>query len=138
MSKVTISCVFLPSHCMYRLMYWTEGVDSDATIRRAALDGTNIISVATNVNGSNDISVDTIDNRVYWNAVSGNLYQILSSSENSSSVTTVYDSGLTPSGSLSVFEDYVYFVEINSQIVIRADKYARSCKSRQNILNYYW
>ena len=122
-------------------MYWTEGVDSDATIRRAALDGTNIISVATNVNGSNDISVDTIDNRVYWNVVSGNLYQILSSSENGSSVTIVYDSGLMPSGSLSVFEDYVYIVEVNSQIVIRADKYARSCKSPQNILqrkNYYW
>ncbi|XP_065909585.1 very low-density lipoprotein receptor-like [Dysidea avara] len=107
------------------VMYWTEGIDSDATIRRAALNGTGINDIARNVNGLQDLSVDTIEHRVYWNAVSGNVYQILSAAENGNDITVIHNSAPFQSGSLSVFEDYVYSAKVSTQFIYRVDKYTR-------------
>lgn len=126
--SVILAIIVLGLLLLYRVMYWTEGGDSDATIRRAALNGTNIVTISTNVNGSQDLSVDTIEHRVYWNAVSGNVYQILSSSENGDDVNVVFDSTLFQSGSLSVFEDYIYSSKVTTQLICRVDKYTRRCK----------
>lgn len=112
-----------------RVMYWTEGGESDATIRRATLNGSDISDIVTNVNGLKDLSVDTVEHRVYWNAVSGSVYQILSTDENGHDITVVHDSAPFQSGALSVFEDYVYSAKVSTQLVYRVDKYTRRCKS---------
>ena len=113
-----------------RVMYWTEGGESDATIKRAALNGSDISDIATNVNGLKDLSVDTVEHRVYWNAVSGSVYQILSAAESGNDLTVVHNSAPFQSGALSVFEDYVYSAKVSTQLIYRVDKYTRRCKSR--------
>ena len=77
------------------------------------------------MNNSQDLSVDVLEHRVYWNAVSGAIYQILSAAENGSDITTVYDSESFHSASISVFEDYVYSAKENTQFIFRVDKYTR-------------
>ena len=110
---------------LYRVMYWIEGGNSNAIIYKAALDGSDIISIATNVNDSQDLSVDVVEHRVYWNAVSGAVYQILSAAEDGSDVTTVFDSGSFHSASIAVFEDYIYSAKETTQFIFRVDKYTR-------------
>ena len=109
-------------------MYWIEGSDSDASIYKAALDGSGIIRIATNLNNSQDLSVDIVEHRVYWNAVSGSIYQIQSAVENGSDITTVHDSDILQSASISVFEDYVYSAKESTQLILRVDKYTRLSK----------
>jgi len=115
--------------CICRVMYWTEGGDTDATIKSAALSGSDIIDIATNVSRSQDLSVDTVEHRVYWNAVSGSANQILSAAESGNDITVVHDSAPFQSGSLSVFEDFVYSAKVTTQLIYRVDKYTRRCKS---------
>ena len=109
-------------------MYWIEGSNSNANIYKAALDGSGIISIATNVNNSQDLSVDIVEHRVYWNAVSGSIYQIRSAAEDGSNITTVYDSDILHSASISVFEDYVYSVKESTRLILRVDKFTRLSK----------
>ena len=109
-------------------MYWIEGRDDNATIYKAALDGSGIINIATNVNSSQDLSVDVVEHRVYWNAMSRDVFQILSAAEDGSDITIVYDSGSFHSASLSVFEDYVYSAKESTQLIYRVDKYTRQCE----------
>lgn len=119
-----------------RVIYWIEGSDNNASIYKAVLDGSGIINIATNVNSSQDLSVDVVEHRVYWNAMSGDVFQILSAAEDGSDITTVYDSDSFHSASLSVFEDYVYSAKENTQLIFRVDKYTRQCELR-DLYNIY-
>ena len=112
-----------------RVMYWIEGSDDNAGIYKAALDGSGIMSIATNVNNSQDLTVDVVEHRVYWNAMSGGVFQILSAAEDGSDISIVYDSDFFHSASLSVFEDYVYSAKENTRFIFRVDKYTRQCES---------
>ena len=109
-------------------MYWIEGSDDNANIYKAALDGSDITNIATNVNNSQDLSVDIVEHRVYWNTVSGEVFQIMSAAEDGSNTTIVYDSNSFHSASLSVFEDYIYSAKENTQLIFRVDKYTRQCE----------
>lgn len=124
-SIVDVNTSSINMDCSCRVMYWIEGGDTNAIIYKAALDGSNIVSIATNVNDSQDLSVDVVEHRVYWNAVSGAVYQILSAAEDGSDITTVYDSDSFHSASISVFEDYIYSAKETTQFIFRVDKYTR-------------
>ena len=88
------------------------------------------------MNNSQDLSVDVLEHRVYWNAVSGAIYQILSAAEDGSDITTVYDSESFHSASISVFEDYVYSAKENTQFIFRVDKYTRQSELFPVVLYY--
>lgn len=103
-------------------MYWIE---DNSDIYKGALDGSSIVNIATNVNNTQDLSVDVVEHRVYWSAMSGDVYQILSAAEDGSDTTVVYDSDLFHSASLSVFEDYIYSAKESTQLIYRVDKYTR-------------
>ena len=109
-------------------MYWIEGNNNNASIYKAALDGSGIVNIATNLNNAHDLSVDIMEHRVYWNAMDGSIYKILSAAENGSDVTVVHDTAPFNSGSLSVFEDYVYSAKESTQFILRVDKYTRQCE----------
>lgn len=104
------------------VMYWIE---DNSDIYKAALDGSSIVNIAINVNNTQDLSVDVVEHRVYWSAMSGDVYQILSAAEDGSNTTVVYDSDLFHSASLSVFEDYIYSAKESTQLIYRVDKYTR-------------
>ena len=106
-------------------MYWIEGSNNNGSIYKAALDGSDIVNIVTNLNDTQDLSVDVVEHRVYWNAVSGTTHQILSVAEDGSDVTLVHDSSPFHSASLSVFEDYVYLAKENTQLISKFDKYTR-------------
>ena len=110
---------------LHRVMYWIEGSNNNASIYKAALDGSSIVNISTNVNDTQDLSVDVVEHRVYWNAVSGTIHQIWSAAEDGSDMTIVHDSSPFHSASLSVFEYYVYSVKENTQLILRVDKYTR-------------
>ena len=109
-------------------MYWIEGSGDDTSIYKAELDGTNIVNIVTNMNYTRDLSVDVVEHRVYWSAMSGTIYQIWSAAEDGNDMKIVHDTNSFHSTSLSVFEDYVYSAKEDTQFIFRVDKYTRQCE----------
>lgn len=58
-----MSCFCCTSHCRY--MYWTEW-GGKPRIVRAYMDGTNSITLVDKVGRANDLTIDYVDQRLYW------------------------------------------------------------------------
>lgn len=58
-----MSCFCCTPHCRY--MYWTEW-GGKPRIVRAYMDGTNSITLVDKVGRANDLTIDYVDQRLYW------------------------------------------------------------------------
>lgn len=109
----------------YRYIFWTEGDSvSNSTIKRANLDGSGVVVIATGVVNPVAMAIDVVRLELYWISNSG---RVSRGGFDGSHVEVIHESG---SGSvfqgIAVFEDFIDLTNSANDTVIRINKLTKS------------
>ncbi|XP_031420163.1 low-density lipoprotein receptor-related protein 5 isoform X2 [Clupea harengus] len=99
-------------------MYWTEW-GGRPRIARAHMDGSNIMTLVEKVGRANGLTIDYIDQRLYWTDL--DTCMIESSNMQGQDREIVADDLPHPFG-LTQYSDYIYWTDWNLRSIERADK----------------
>ncbi|XP_041966314.1 low-density lipoprotein receptor-related protein 5 isoform X1 [Alosa sapidissima] len=99
-------------------MYWTEW-GGRPKIARAHMDGSNIVTLVDKVGRANGLTIDYIDQRLYWTDL--DTCMIESSNMLGEDREIVADDLPHPFG-LTQYSDYIYWTDWNLRSIERADK----------------
>uniref|UniRef100_A0A671SN54 Low-density lipoprotein receptor-related protein 5-like n=1 Tax=Sinocyclocheilus anshuiensis TaxID=1608454 RepID=A0A671SN54_9TELE len=95
-------------------MYWTEW-GGRPRIARAHMDGSNIVTLVDKVGRANGLTIDFVDQRLYWTDLDTCMIESTSMQE------IVADDLPHPFG-LTQYRDYIYWTDWNLRSIERADK----------------
>uniref|UniRef100_A0A8C9TDT3 Low density lipoprotein receptor-related protein 5 n=1 Tax=Scleropages formosus TaxID=113540 RepID=A0A8C9TDT3_SCLFO len=101
-------------------MYWTEW-GGKPRIARAYMDGSNIITLVDKVGRANGLTIDYVDQRLYWTDL--DTCMIESSNMLGQQREIVADDLPHPFG-LTQYRDYIYWTDWNLRSIERADKHS--------------
>ncbi|XP_016154388.1 PREDICTED: low-density lipoprotein receptor-related protein 5 [Ficedula albicollis] len=99
-------------------MYWTEW-GGKPRIVRAYMDGTNSITLVDKVGRANDLTIDYVDQRLYWTDLDTSMIE--SSNMLGQEREIIADDLPHPFG-LTQYSDYIYWTDWNLHSIERADK----------------
>uniref|UniRef100_A0A671SRS4 Low-density lipoprotein receptor-related protein 5-like n=1 Tax=Sinocyclocheilus anshuiensis TaxID=1608454 RepID=A0A671SRS4_9TELE len=99
-------------------MYWTEW-GGRPRIARAHMDGSNIVTLVDKVGRANGLTIDFVDQRLYWTDL--DTCMIESTSMQGLQREIVADDLPHPFG-LTQYRDYIYWTDWNLRSIERADK----------------
>ena len=106
---------------IFRFIFWAEGNSvSNSTIKRANLNGSNVVTIATEVVNPVAMAIDVVDLKLYWVSDNG---RVCCSSFDGSNQAVVYvsDQGAV-FGGIAVFEDFIYLTNSANSSIIRINK----------------
>ena len=99
-------------------LLWIQGHASNSSIITSSLTGSDITSLANQLNNPVDVSVDYVTEKVYWVLQSGSLQ--VASISGSESIKTVFNFENTLPSGVAVFEAFVY-VSLNGTRIGRVN-----------------
>lgn len=105
-------------------MYWTDWGANPGRIERAGMDGSHReVLVNTNLKWPNGLTLDLVQNRIYW--VDAKLNSISSCDFDGKSRRLVLQSpqALAHPFSITTFEDYVYWTDWTNETIFKANKF---------------
>uniref|UniRef100_A0A672KIM5 Low density lipoprotein receptor-related protein 5 n=1 Tax=Sinocyclocheilus grahami TaxID=75366 RepID=A0A672KIM5_SINGR len=103
---------------VFKYMYWTEW-GGRPRIARAHMDGSNIVTLVDKVGRANGLTIDFIDQRLYWTDL--DTCMIESTNMQGLQREIVADDLPHPFG-LTQYRDYIYWTDWNLRSIERADK----------------
>lgn len=113
-----------PSH---KFMYWSDWGKAPR-IERAALDGSQRVRLITKIARANSLTIDHVDRRLYWTASDSNLIESSDMSGDGRRVV-VHSEALRPYG-LTQYQEYIYWTDLATKSIERADKSSGSNRTR--------
>ncbi|CAH2276476.1 low-density lipo receptor-related 6 isoform X1 [Pelobates cultripes] len=99
-------------------MYWTEW-GGKPKIERAAMDGTERLTLVPNVGRANGLTIDYVERRLYWTDLDTNLIE--SSNMLGRERDVIADDLPHPFG-LTQYQDYIYWTDWSRRSIERANK----------------
>ncbi|XP_019854787.1 PREDICTED: uncharacterized protein LOC100641362, partial [Amphimedon queenslandica] len=104
----------------YRYIFWAEGSSvSNSTIKRANLNGSNVVTIATEVVNPVAMAIDVVDLKLYWISDNGHVCR---SSFDGSNQGVVHVSEDVVFNGIAVFEDFIYLTNSANSSIIRINK----------------